>query len=162
MAARGVRGTRCPLSQCARAVMARGWRGGLKGNAALGSVGVSERLALERGVRTGSGAKAAKLLAPDPSLEPRMLEAVFAIPGDLDLPTGGYAYDRRVLALLPKFGVGALPLQLPASFPDPTTADLEETARRLAAIAPHTIILADGLAYGAMPAAVIGRARAPI
>jgi glycosyltransferase involved in cell wall biosynthesis len=91
-----------------------------------------------------------------------MLEAVFAIPGDLDLPTGGYAYDRRVLALLPKFGVGALPLQLPASFPDPTTADLEETARRLAAIAPHTIILADGLAYGAMPAAVIGRARAPI
>jgi len=91
-----------------------------------------------------------------------MLEAVFAIPGDLDLPTGGYAYDRRVLTLLPKFGVRARHLQLPAAFPDPTAADLDETAQRLAAIAPHNVILADGLAFGAMPAAVIGRARAPI
>jgi glycosyltransferase involved in cell wall biosynthesis len=91
-----------------------------------------------------------------------MLEAVFAIPGDLNLPTGGYAYDRRVLALLPDFGVGALHLELPASFPDPTAADLDQTARRLAAIAPHAVIMVDGLAYGAMPAPVIGRARAPI
>ena len=91
-----------------------------------------------------------------------MLEAAFAIPGDLDLPTGGYAYDRRVLELLPKFGVAALHLPLPASFPDPTAADLDETARALAGVAPHAVLLVDGLAYGAMPAAVIGCARAPI
>jgi glycosyltransferase involved in cell wall biosynthesis len=91
-----------------------------------------------------------------------MLEATFAIPGDLDLPTGGYTYDRRVLALLPNFGVAALHLPLPASFPDPTAADLHETARALAGAAPHSVLLIDGLAYGAMPAAVIGRARAPI
>ena len=34
-----------------------------------------------------------------------MTPAVFAIPGDIKLPTGGYAYDRRVLALLPQFGI---------------------------------------------------------
>jgi len=91
-----------------------------------------------------------------------MVAAVFAIPGDLDLPTGGYAYDRRVLALLPKCGVAVLHLQLPGSFPDATAADLDETARALAGVAPQTVIMVDGLAYGAMPAAVIGRARAPI
>jgi len=91
-----------------------------------------------------------------------MLEAAFAIPGDLDLPTGGYTYDRRVLQLLPRFGVATQHLPLPASFPDPTAADLYETARALAGAAPHAVLLVDGLAYGAMPAAVIGCARAPI
>jgi glycosyltransferase involved in cell wall biosynthesis len=91
-----------------------------------------------------------------------MLEAAFAIPGDLDLPTGGYTYDRRVLALLPKFGVAALHLPLPPSFPDPTAADLAETARVLAQASPQSVLLIDGLAYGAMPAAVIARALAPI
>jgi len=91
-----------------------------------------------------------------------MLEALFAIPGDLDLPTGGYAYDRRVLELLPQFGVAAQHLPLPALLPDPTTADLDETARALAGVVPPAVLLIDGLAYGAMPAAVIGGARAPI
>jgi glycosyltransferase involved in cell wall biosynthesis len=91
-----------------------------------------------------------------------MLEAAFAIPGDLDLPTGGYTYDRRVLQLLPKFGVAARHLPLPASFPDPTAADLFKTARALAAAASNAVLLVDGLAYGAMPGAVIGCARAPI
>ncbi len=36
-----------------------------------------------------------------------MTTVVFAIPGDINLPTGGYTYDRRVLALLPQFGVTA-------------------------------------------------------
>jgi glycosyltransferase involved in cell wall biosynthesis len=91
-----------------------------------------------------------------------MLEAAFAIPGDLDLPTGGYTYDRRVLELLPKFGVAALHLALPASFPNPTAADLHQAAQALAGVAPRGVLLVDGLAYGAMPPAVIGCAHAPI
>jgi glycosyltransferase involved in cell wall biosynthesis len=91
-----------------------------------------------------------------------MRPAVFAIPGDIGLPTGGYMYDRRVLALLPQMGVAARHLELPGSFPDPSVADLDQTGRLLAAIAPDAVTMVDGLAYGAMPAEVVSRVRGPI
>jgi glycosyltransferase involved in cell wall biosynthesis len=90
-----------------------------------------------------------------------MTSVAFAIPGDITLATGGYAYDRRVMALLPRLGVDMQHLALPASFPEPTTADLAETRRLLAGVPAETIILADGLAYGAMPAALISALRSP-
>lgn len=91
-----------------------------------------------------------------------MTDAVFAIPGDIDLPTGGYTYDRRVLALLPAAGVKVRRLELPGSFPAPSEIDLAETGRRLATAPANAVLLIDGLAYGAMPADVIRRAGAPI
>ncbi len=91
-----------------------------------------------------------------------MTRAVFAIPGNIDLPTGGYAYDRRVLSLLPQFGVAVRHLELPGSFPGPPLADLAETERLLAAIPAAVPVLVDGLAYGAMPADLVARVRAPI
>ena len=91
-----------------------------------------------------------------------MSSAVFAIPGDIDLPTGGYAYDRRVRALLPTCGVTVRLLQLPAGYPAPTAPDLEATAAAFADVPAASVLLVDGLAYGAMPAHVIDRARAPI
>lgn len=90
-----------------------------------------------------------------------MTEAVFAVPGDLDTPTGGYIYDRRVLALLPAQGVRAHHLALPASFPDPGEADLAESLRRIRA-APEGVLMIDGLAYGAMPLALIAEIARPI
>jgi glycosyltransferase involved in cell wall biosynthesis len=80
-----------------------------------------------------------------------VIPAVFAIPGDLNAPTGGYAYARRVLALIPQFGVDLEPLPLPGGFPDPSPADLEETGRVIAAVDPGSPILFDGLALGALP-----------
>ncbi|HJZ44420.1 MAG TPA: glycosyltransferase family 1 protein, partial [Hyphomicrobiaceae bacterium] len=91
-----------------------------------------------------------------------MTATAFAIPGDIDLPTGGYTYDRRVLALLPSQGIAARHLELPGSFPAPTAADLVETERRLTTVAPSTVLVVDGLAYGAMPAEIIRRVAAPI
>ncbi len=91
-----------------------------------------------------------------------MPDAVFAIPGDIDLPTGGYAYDRRVMALLGQFGVRVRHLVLPGSFPLPTEADLAETARLLRAVDPRSVLLIDGLAYGALPAALIDTLPSPI
>jgi len=91
-----------------------------------------------------------------------MIPAAFAIPGDINLPTGGYVYDRRLLALLPQSGVAARHVALPGSFPDPSPADLRETARLLSAVDPDTVLIVDGLAYGALPAEIIARVRAPI
>jgi glycosyltransferase involved in cell wall biosynthesis len=91
-----------------------------------------------------------------------MTPAAFAIPGDINLPTGGYMYDRRVLALLPQFGIAARHIELPGSFPDPTQEDLAETARVLGGVASGTVLVVDGLAYGALPADLISGVRAPI
>ena len=86
-----------------------------------------------------------------------MVKAVFAIPGDITLPTGGYAYDREVLALLPGMGLDIAHLALPEGYPDPSPADLDRTAELIAGTSPDVVLLIDGLAYGAMPAALIDR-----
>jgi glycosyltransferase involved in cell wall biosynthesis len=89
-------------------------------------------------------------------------KAVFAIPGDLRTPSGGYVYDRRVLELLPSWGVNAGHVALPASFPAPTARDLAETDRLLRNAAAGCVLLIDGLAYGVMPADLIRRLGRPI
>jgi glycosyltransferase involved in cell wall biosynthesis len=82
-------------------------------------------------------------------------EVIFAIPGDLDTPTGGYLYDRRVLALLQEAGFPIRHLALPGGYPAPSADDLAETARLVAAMPADAVLLIDGLAYGAMPEALI-------
>ena len=79
----------------------------------------------------------------------------FAIPGDLDLPTGGYAYDRRVLAMLPDYGVQPELIKLPGGFPAPSAADLKETARLLGSAPGDVPLLIDGLALGAIPPEIV-------
>jgi glycosyltransferase involved in cell wall biosynthesis len=83
----------------------------------------------------------------------------FAIPGDLMTPTGGYIYDREVLARLPKFGVSASHLALPGGYPDPSPRDLDETARLFARVPEATVLLIDGLAFGAMPPELVSTIR---
>lgn len=80
-----------------------------------------------------------------------MTSVAFAIPGDLGRPTGGYAYDRHVLRLLPTFGVEPLHITLPGSFPAPSDADLALTSQLLLAQDWRTPLMIDGLAYGAFP-----------
>lgn len=90
-----------------------------------------------------------------------MVEVAFAIPGDLATPTGGYAYDREVLARLPGLGVSARHLPLPGGFPDPTAGDLAETKRLISLLPPVAVLLIDGLAFGAMPADLVADIRQP-
>lgn len=79
--------------------------------------------------------------------------AVLAFPGALDTPTGGYAYDRRMLAALPAHGIAIAPLALGAGFPFPAPAEVERALAALAATAPGTVLLVDGLALGVLPKA---------
>ena len=73
----------------------------------------------------------------------------FAIPGDLDTPTGGYGYDRRLVAELPKLGWSVEHIRLPDGFPNPDSNALAETAALLDRLSG--LLMIDGLAFGAMP-----------
>ena len=85
-----------------------------------------------------------------------MLEVAFAVPGCLDAPTGGYGYARKLLALAPGFGVNLTPIRLPDGFPHPSPDELAGTERLLSA-SLRPLHLVDGLAYGALPAALVRR-----
>jgi glycosyltransferase involved in cell wall biosynthesis len=74
----------------------------------------------------------------------------FAIPGPLDAPTGGYGYDRRMMAELPALGWEARHLPLPGAWPFPDEAGRRGAAAALAALPDGATVLGDGLAFGAM------------
>jgi glycosyltransferase involved in cell wall biosynthesis len=82
-------------------------------------------------------------------------EVCFVIPGDIETPTGGYGYDRRLLAELPAFGVSVRHVALPASFPAPSADDCAAVARRLGDLPSDATLLIDGLAYGAFPESLV-------
>ena len=77
------------------------------------------------------------------------MRAHFAIPGDLAALTGGYAYDREIIARAPAFGIAIAHLALPQGFPAPSLDDLRETERALRVLSPDDMVLIDGLAFGA-------------
>jgi glycosyltransferase involved in cell wall biosynthesis len=78
-------------------------------------------------------------------------EIGFAIPGDLQTRTGGYAYDRRLIDGLRALGLPIRHLAWPGSFPAPDEAALAAVSRSLAERPDGSTVLIDGLAYGAMP-----------
>jgi glycosyltransferase involved in cell wall biosynthesis len=79
---------------------------------------------------------------------------VFLIPGRLETRTGGYEYDRRMIAGLRARGWSVDVRELDGSFPHPTSAALDDAAHVLAALPDSARVLVDGLALGAMPGEV--------
>ncbi|MGM0586113.1 MAG: glycosyltransferase family 4 protein [Pseudomonadota bacterium] len=77
-------------------------------------------------------------------------QATLAFPGELATPTGGYGYARRLIEAAPRAGWRIAPLSLPAGFPEPTGAEVEQALAALEAT--RGPVLADGLAFGALPA----------
>jgi glycosyltransferase involved in cell wall biosynthesis len=75
----------------------------------------------------------------------------FAVPGDLATPTGGYAYDRRMIAELGHLGWEIDLLDLGDGFPWPSEATLATARTRLLAVPDGRTILVDGLALGVLP-----------
>lgn len=76
----------------------------------------------------------------------------FAIPGDLSTPTGGYGYDRRVIAELPGQGWAVRHLAVPgANWPFPTDEERATAAAALAALPDGAVVLGDALAFSVLP-----------
>ena len=80
-------------------------------------------------------------------------EAFFAVPGDLATPTGGYAYDRRILAELPALGWRTSVVELGDGFPYPSAQARTTACARLSALVRGRPIVIDGLAFGVLPEA---------
>ena len=76
---------------------------------------------------------------------------VFVVPGRLDTPTGGYIYDRRIVAAMLDACLPVVVREIDGSFPFPTDAALTHAADVLAAIPDGATVIIDGLAGGAMP-----------
>ncbi len=92
-----------------------------------------------------------------------MMRLIFAIPGALETRSGGYEYDRRLLAALGKAGIQAVHCALPGSFPDPSEADLAQSLASIARLLEKgDAVLIDGLAFGAWPAAALRQIDAPL
>ena len=77
----------------------------------------------------------------------------FAVPGDLSTPTGGYVYDRRVVAELSALGWQVDIANLGDGFPRPSVAERATAHLQLAAVPQGRVIVVDGLAFGVMPEA---------
>jgi glycosyltransferase involved in cell wall biosynthesis len=77
----------------------------------------------------------------------------FAVPGSLDQPTGGYAYDRRLIAALRALGSEVDVIDLGDGFPHPCAATRRDAWERLRAAPVGRPLVIDGLALGVLPEA---------
>jgi glycosyltransferase involved in cell wall biosynthesis len=80
-----------------------------------------------------------------------VVAAAFAVPGSLDQPTGGYAYDRRVIAELRRRGCEVEVIDLGVGFPHPATQTTREAGARLRQVPAGRPVIIDGLALGVLP-----------
>jgi glycosyltransferase involved in cell wall biosynthesis len=81
-------------------------------------------------------------------------QLLFLVPGQIETPTGGYVYDRRIVDGLRRLGWSVQVHSLDTSFPFPTPAALEQAAAILSRAPDGTRVLVDGLAFSAMPQVV--------
>lgn len=74
----------------------------------------------------------------------------FAYPGTLNTPTGGYRYDRRLIAELGDMGLDVIALSLPPCLPELDTKSLKTIEQTISEIPDQSIVVIDGLAFGVL------------
>jgi len=82
----------------------------------------------------------------------------FVVPGALDTPTGGYAYDRHVIDGLRDRGWHVKVHELDGGYPFPDAGAVARADALLASLAEGTLVVCDGLAFGALPEAAARQA----
>lgn len=70
----------------------------------------------------------------------------FAVPGRLDTPTGGFVYDRAMIAGLRAAGRCAGVVEFAGSFPRPSPAAVAAASAQLNMVPDHAWLVVDGLA----------------
>src|SRR5205823_14735205 len=80
-------------------------------------------------------------------------DVVFAVPRDLDTPTRGYAYDKRMLNELRELGWRPEVLNLGDGFPRPSALTRAAANAHLHDVPKGRPIVVDGLAFGVLPEA---------
>lgn len=87
------------------------------------------------------------------------LSIYFAFPGDLETPTGGYRYDRRLIGELRRMGVKVETVALPHCPSPPDPQILSSVRQTLAAIPDQAVVVIDGLAFGVMDELAVAEAQ---
>jgi glycosyltransferase involved in cell wall biosynthesis len=90
------------------------------------------------------------------------LRLAFGVPGDLATPTGGYGYDRRIIAELRQLGWHVDVVDVGDGFPFPTAKQRATALATLSIVPAGCPTVLDGLAFGALPEAGALRSLAPI
>jgi len=81
------------------------------------------------------------------------------VPGNIDTPTGGYIYDREILAGLRALRWRTAVHSLDASFPQPTPVALRAARATFAAIASGSLVVIDGLALPGLERVLVDEQR---
>ena len=92
-------------------------------------------------------------------MEPRANGIHFVVPGDIQTPTGGYIYDREIIAGLTERGWHVSVHELDASFPAPTPAALRAARATVARLAQRSVVVIDGLALPGLDRVLADEAR---
>ncbi len=74
----------------------------------------------------------------------------FLHPGDINAPTGGYVYDRRLIAALRAHGTPVTVLSLGGGFPLAGAPSRDRAEAIFSALPDGAVTVVDGLAYGAL------------
>ncbi len=91
-----------------------------------------------------------------------MKRVTFAIPGDIATLSGGYGYDRRIIAELRRLEWHVDVVGLGSGFPRPDASRKAAALDRLSAIPGTQPLVIDGLAYGVLPEAAMALRDRPV
>ncbi len=79
------------------------------------------------------------------------MHILFIIPGDINLPTGGYRYDREIINAWKNSGVEVSLISIKGNYPFPTKADKQSALEEIEKLPKANIAVVDGLLGGASP-----------